>query len=600
MTFFSTYTKHTLLAFFFFLCLATLPAQTLGVAVSTNRVPVGESFELQYSATGNGAGFQAPAFTDFNVLSGPEVSKIGQTINGSFSQIVYFSYYLSPKKEGKLTISPASITAGGKRVESNSLVIEATKGTSNSLQPGGNGEDLFVKAIPDRSKVYLGEQVILTHKVYFNAKASLEDIQGAKMPSYSGFWSQDAKNPGNGTVSKETTNGVVYTVVDLKKTYLFPQKTGTLLIDPIEIGAVVRKENRTRNAWSMFGFGSEQVLIKIKCPAISIEVLPLPESGKPSAFSGAVGQFSFKVQMNKDKVKTNEAINLSLTITGRGNLNLIDPPKLVIPPDIESYDPKTSESIGTKTGGIEGSKTAEYILIPRHHGTYKISPVEFSYFDPSTKNYITLHSPEFTIQVEKGEGESNNTNTLTPAGNRNEIAIIGTDIRYIKTQPFGTTKKGNHFFGSIGFRWGFIAPGLSFLLLIVLRRKYKKDNSDLKLVKSRKATRMAQKSLTVALSYLQAGNKEKFYEEIFRALYGYLCDKFSLQMSELSKDTITQTLEKNMVSADTIRQLHDTLDACEFARYAPSGASGDLKGIYDKSILLITQLEDQLTKAKTI
>jgi len=586
--------------FFLLVSLATATGQSLVATVDKNHLALNETVDITYSFDGNGSNFQPPSFSDFSVLSGPNTSQSMQIINGKVSQSTSYTYYLSPKKEGKFTIGPGSATVGGKRVESNSVTIEVTKASAGGAQPKGNvhqgaDDNLFVKAILSKTKVYQGEQVILTYKIY--TRINLVGFQGAKIPSYTGFWSDDVKTPSNYTLTKESVDGVAYNVVEFKKTCLFPQRSGTLHIDPIEIDAVVRQQSRSQDPWNFFGGGVQDVGYKIKGKPVTIEVLPLPEQGKPLGFSGAVGQFSLKAQLNKDKVKANEAVNLNISVSGKGNVNLIELPKTQIPPDIESYDPKPVENISVKGSGVEGTKAAEYVMIPRHHGTYQIPSVEFSYFDPDKNSYISLHTPDFTLQVEKGEGESNGPLVNGPAGNRNEVAIIGTDIRYIHTGPITLAAKGDHTFRSLGFRLGFLAPLTLFLVFLVLRRKYRREHSDVRLTKSRKATRMAQKRLVAARTFLDAGQKEKFYEEISKAFYGYLGDKLFMQLSDLSKETIASTLERREVTEETRKQIETVLAACEFARYAPSAASGDLKGIYDQSIQLLTKLEDEIKKA---
>ncbi len=590
--------KSCFLIFICFLFQTLGFSQGLSASINKNHVAVNETVDVTFSFSGNGTGFQAPSFADFNVLSGPNNSQAVQIINGRMSQSTSYSYYLSPKKEGKFVIGPASITLGGKKVESNSITIEVTKtvasGKGKSYQ--GANDNLFVKTNVSKQKVYLGEQVTISYKVY--ARVNLVGFQNAKMPSYTGFWSEDLKSPSTYSVTKETLNGLQYSVVEFKTTCLFPQKSGSLPVEPIEIDAIVRQQSRSADPWNIFSMGTEDVVYKLNGTSIKIEVIPLPEKGKPSGFSGAVGQFSMKAQMNKNKVKTNDAVNLNVNITGKGNINLIDIPKFQIPPDIESYDPKTAENITVKAGGVEGTKSAEYVLIPRHHGSYKVEALGFSYFDPVKEAYFTLRSPEFDLEVEKGEDESTSSaGGLTPGGNRNEIAIIGNDIHYIKNNPVDLYQKGAHFYGSTGFLLGFLAPGLGFLLFLLFWKKQKQDQSDLRLVKSKKATRMAQKRLMLAFSHMKAENKEKFYEEVSRALYGYLSDRLFMQVADLSKDFIEATLERFGVSASTRQELSAIIDSCEFARYAPASASGNLQQIYDQSILLITKLENEITKA---
>jgi len=589
---------------FLLLCLTSLGyGQKFTASVSKNPVAAGEAFQITFSIDGSESGFQIPDLSAFNVLSGPNATQSMQIINGAMSQSVYYSYSISAKKEGKFTIGPASTVVGGKRVQSNSLTIEATKGAppSKNQQSGtqgpAGGDNIFIKTSVSKSNVFLGEQVILTHKVY--TRVNLLGFQGAKIPSYTGFWSQEVPGQAQFTVGKEVLNGIQYSVVEFKKTFLFAQRSGTLEIDPIELDAVVRQQSsRRQDPWSLFGPTVEDVAYKLKGQKIKVEVMPLPEADKPKSFSGAVGVFSLKAKISKEKVKTNEAINLNVSVSGKGNINLIDLPKVIPPHDLESYDPKPTENFSVTAAGVEGMKSNEYVLIPRYRGTYSMEPVEFSYFDPLKKSYFTLHTPAFTIQVERADGDTSSASGLAPTGNRNEVALIGNDIRYIQTSHFPLSLKGQRFFGSPWFYTGFIAPSICFILFLGFRRKHVQNNSNVLLVKSRKATKMAKKRLVVAQSHLLNNNKDRFYEEIFRAIYGYLGDKLAMPVSDLSKESIAAVLEQKMVSGETIRQLLSTIDACEFARYASSSASGDLKSIYEQSILLITKLEEEISKGK--
>jgi hypothetical protein len=578
-------------------------AQQFSATVSKNPIGVNETFEIRFTIDFAGSNFQAPNFSDFNVLSGPNSSQSMSMINGNVSQSNSYSYYLSAKKEGKFYIGPAKIAAGGRKLESNSVTIDvvsasASNGNQHQSQQSKSGQtvsdQLYVKSSLNKTKVYLGEQVIITHKVY--ARINLVGFQNAKIPAYTGFWSQDIPNPKNYQVGKETLNGVQYFVVEFKKSFLFPQRTGTIEIEPIEIDCIVRQQSKNQDPWNFFGPISEDVLYKLKGQALKIDVVPLPETGKPDNFSGAVGQFSMKAQMNKDKIKTNEAVNLNITITGKGNINLIDIPKIKIPPDIESYDPKQTENISVLADGVTGTKANEYVLIPRYHGSFKIEEAVFSYFDPEKKNYITLRTPEFVLQVEKGVGDTSSASVMVSANNRKDVALIANDIRYIKTGNIYLHESGSHFFGSPAYDLGFILPGGCFILFLVLRQKRLKDRNDIRLMKSRKATKMAQKRLRIAYGHIQKNNKENFYKEIFRALYGYLSDKLFMPISDLSKESIQVTLRKQEVREETIIQLITVISACEFARYASSSASGDLKSMYDQSLLLITKMENELAK----
>jgi hypothetical protein len=530
-------------------------------------------------------------------------------VNGSMSQSITLSYVIAAKKEGKITIGPASVNVNGATIQSNTFIIEVVKGNSNaqnqgnSNQPAQNpsapttenlSDNLFVKTIVSKTKAYLGEQITVTHKIY--TRYQLRGFQDIKFPDYTGFWAQDVPNNPQIQVVNENIDGVNYQVGELKRTYLFAQRSGKLEIEPMNIDCAVRKQSnrRPRDVFEQFfGGGYEDATYSVKSKAVAIEILPLPEANKPESFSGAVGSYSFKAQINKDKIKANDAINLTITLTGKGNIKLVDPLKINFPEDFETYDPKTKENIISGANGVAGSKTFDYLIIPRHEGDYKIDQINFSYFDPEKKQYVTLPSPEFNIHVDKGNESDESANVFNPRS-KEDVKILGNDIRYIKTSNIRLTPKGDYFFGSPLFYIGLISPFFAFIGFIFIRRKNTEQNKDAIAVKSRKATKMAKKRLSLAEQYLKSNNKEQFYVEIFKALYGYLGDKLNIEAADLNKEHISDKLKAKMVNDTTIEELIVTLDNCEYARYAPSAVSGDLNGIYNKTVELITKIEREI------
>jgi len=585
-------------------------AQKFTATASKTKVAVGETFQLTFSLNANGTNFKMPALNEFDVYSGPNQSTSMSFVNGAMSQSITLSYIIAAKKEGKVTITPASVIVNGANVQSNSLVIEVVKGgtTTNPNQNSQNqqqnpsspsnegiGDNLFVRTSVNKTKAFQGEQITVTHKVY--TRYQLRGFQDIKFPDYTGFWSQDV--PSNNQqiqVSNENVDGVVYSVAELKKTFIFPQRSGKLQIEPMKVEVVVRKQSnkRPRDIFDQFfGGGYEDATYSVKSKPIIIEVTPLPEANKPANFAGAVGDFSFKAEVNKDKVKANDAINLTVTINGKGNIKLVDPLKINFPEDFETYDAKTKDNISTTASGVSGSKTFDYLAIPRHEGDYKIEPISFSYFDPEKKQYITLPSPEFKIHVDKGKDGDSGANVFNPRS-KEDVKVLGNDIRYIKTKNIQLMPRGNYFFGSAAFYLLLIIPFFLFFLFIFIRRKHIEKNNDSVAVKSRKATRMAKKQLVLAEKHLNANNKEQFYVEIFKALHGYTGNKFNIPTANLNKDNIADSMRQREISEATIQQLMSTLDNCEFAHYAPSAASGDLKGIYNNTVELITKIENEI------
>lgn len=591
-----------------------LHAQKFTASVSKNRVAAGEVFQLDFSINASAKGFTPPSFSDFSVYSGPNQSTSMQIVNGNMSQSITLSYYLAAKREGTFTIGPASISVGGTAIQSNPVNIEVVKGNAgqqqaqNQSQSGNQSagsaqastENLFAKTFVNKSKVYAGEQITVTHKVY--TRMNLKGFQDVKFPSYNGFWSQEVPRTTQYQITSENVNGVQYNVVEIKKAFLFAQRSGKIEIEPMEVECVVREKSGKRNdPFSQifgndpfFGFDSyKDVSYTVKSNALSIDVVPLPEAGKPSDFPGAVGNFSMNASIDNDKVKANDGINLKITISGKGNLKLIDAPKIDFPDEFESYDPKTNENISTSEGGVSGSKTFEYLLIPRHEGIYKIQPWNFTYFDADKKSYISLPSKEFTITVEKGTGNSNAAPLISNV-TKEDVKLISNDIRYIKTGNINLTEKGQYFFSSPGFIAGFTVPPLLFLAFLFLRREHIRRNSDLALVRKRTANRIAQKQLVQAEKSMKVNDKENFFVNVLSALYSYAGNKMNIPVAELSKEKVVELLKEKNVPEDVMNEFVKLIDECEFARYAPGLQSGNLQDVYSRAETSITKIENSI------
>ena len=602
--------KVVYIIFIFLFTSNVIIAQKFVAQTSKAKVAAGETFQIQYSLNANGARFVAPPLNDFDVYSGPNQSTSMSYVNGVMSQSVTLSYIISAKKEGKFTIGPASVSVNGTSIQSNSLVIEVSKGSANTQNQGsGNqapqnlsapttenvSDNLFVKTVVNKTKVFQGEQVEVTHKVY--TRYQLRGFQDIKFPDYNGFWAQDVPvNNQQIQVSNENIDGVNYQVAELKRTFLFPQRTGKLVIQPMNIECVVRKQSnkKPRDIFEQFfGGGYEDVVYAVKSKPVTIDVSALPEANKPADYANAVGDFSFKAELSKDKVKANDAINLTITLTGKGNIKLVDPLKINFPEDFETYDPKIKDNVTTAANGVSGSKTFDYLLIPRHEGDYKIEGINFTYFNPEKKQYVTIPSPEFSIHVEKGNDQDAAANIVNPRS-KEDVKVLGNDIRYIKTKNIELKPQENYFFGTVFFYVGLISPFLAFLGFIFIRRKNIEMNKDAVVVRSRKATKMAKKRLSAAEQHLKINNKELFYIEIFKALYGYISDKLNMPVADLNKEHISETLQSKNVNTETILKLITTLDNCEYARYAPSAVSGDLNHIYNSTVELITTIENEI------
>lgn len=595
---------------------ATAQTPSFYAQVSKNRVAVGEVFQVAFTLNGSGNNLVYPNLNDFDIYSGPNQSQSMSMVNGNISQSTTISLFIAAKKEGKFTIGVATVMSGNQKLETKPIVIEAVKGNAQPQQSGNqnaqsgqpqqnqkpeknqyvseiSNEDLFVRTFLSKTKCYLGEQLTLTQKVY--SRVDLRGFQNVKFPPYNGFWSQQETSNQQINLTQENVNGVMYYVADYCKVYLFPQRIGTITIDPVELDCIVRRQTKRqpRNIFEQFfgAGGYEDVPIKVKSKAVKVDVQDLPVENKPIEFSGAVGDFSYKAELNKDRIKANEAVNLKITISGKGNIKLIEPLKLNLPESFEAYDPKQNENIKTM-GGVSGSITYNYLIIPREKGEFILSDLGFNYFNADKKQYVTIPSPDMKLTVLEGDPGSAQIITPTKKG----VKESENDIRYIKTGDLGLHKNDKEFFSSITHYLLLIFPTLLFFAALFFVRQHIKANSNLMAVKERKAAKLAKKQLVIAEKHMSANNKDLFFTEVLNALNKYIGDKFALSIVDLSKEKIMEMLLSRHVTEETAKRVIDTLNTCEYAKYAPSAVTGDLKQVYSDTVELISQIENQIKK----
>lgn len=582
-------------------------AQTPFLAATANKSTIGLNEQLQITYTFNGAGrsFQGPDLRDFNILSGPNQSSNMQYINGQFSQSISFTYYLQARKEGNYKIGPASIESEGKRIASNVVQIVVVKGAAQQQQQKSNEEEsilssknIFAKAILSKGNLMKGESTLLTFKLYSNV--TLVDFAIPKMPNYDGFWNQDIQLPQALERNTEVIDGQRYTVWEIKKLVLFPQQTGVLTIQPMEIECIARvkvNSQRSNDPFSIFndpffGMGGvKDIKYAFKSDPIKIKVSELP-GNPPPGFSGAVGNLNFEAKLDKNKTKANEAISLKLKISGNGNLKLADFPSIEFPADLESYDPKVSENFKASVSGVNGTKSIEYLIIPRHEGEYEIPAFTFTYFDLGKKQYISKTEGPYTIQVGKGSGSM-----ATASGGsteKSEFRLIGNDIRYIKIQEPNFNQGLHHFYGSTLFYTLSLCPFLLFGGVFFWQHQQNKLTGNTALLKRKNATNVARKRLTAARKLLENKQEAQVMEEIHKALMGYIGDKFSLPLSEMSKERASALLQEQNVKAELIQQYLKNIDECEMARYGGLSSGISAAGVYASSEKVISEIEGGL------
>ena len=566
--------------------------------VSAKKVQVGVPFEYAIIISTNANNYTPPNFKDFSVVSGPMQSTSTQIINGAVSTQMTLAWGLMAKTEGKFSIGAAVVNAGNNRYETNVIQIEAVKGNVSQSNAGNNteetkysnkvsGGEVYIKTGATKNKCYLGEQVTITQKVY--SRFQLIGFQKFTQPTYGGFYAMAQESTSKGQQAVENVDGVNYYTYELFRTVGIANKSGKISLTTIEGDVVVRKQssNKPRNIFEQFfgNGGYEDVPVTTRSKALIIEVLQLPEIDKPESFNGAVGQFNYKVESSRTEVKANDAFNLKMTISGKGNIKLLDAPKIDLPEGLEAYDPKVSEGSNTKT--------FDYLIIPRTEGEYILKNLDFSYFNLDNKKYNTIYAPEIKIKVLPPDPNSTGAQVYTSL---NQVKETENDIRYIKKGSFSLVKTETEFFNSFTHTILMISPVMLLGILVVVRRNHIKNNSNLILVKERKAAKVAKKQLANAEKLMILNKKDEFYTEILTAINNYISNKLNIPVAELSRENIQNVLSKKQVSAELINKLIATIETAEYAKYAPGAVSGDLQKVYTDTISLITDLEEQLLK----
>lgn len=572
-------------------------------ASAPSQVQVGQRFQIIWELNGSGSNFTPPKIEDFQVLGGPNQSTSMQFINGNMSQSISYAFVLRAAKEGTFTIPPAKIKSNGSVIESKAVTINVVKGASQASSAAGSGQpqrgqaaaastnnkDLYSRVEVSKRDVYLGEKIIVDLKIY--SRISIVNFDEWSLPTYEGFWSKETTSNQQIQLQNEVIDGVMYQTGLIKQLVLYPQKTGKVTIEPMELGVIVRERTsgRGRSVFDQFFGGYQDSKRSIKSNAVTINVKPYP-AGRPGDFSGLTGKLSMKAKLDKNETKSNEAVNLKVTVSGDGNLYQLQEPKLDFPPDIEVYDPKVVDNIKVNANGISGSRTFEYVLIPRYAGDFKIGPFSFSYFDPGAKKFKTVTQDAFDLIVERGEGEAQASPSMNIA-NKEDIRLIGSDIRYIKQGQYPIENADTFFYRSVGFYAAIGLPLVLFTLFMGYAQYQKVQGKDGLKLKSKRATGLAKKRLTKAKALWNQNQTALFYEEVFKALSDYAADKFSIPVSELSKEKIKTVLTQKNVPESTINEFIGVLDKTEFARFAP-GADKQMGSMYDEALAAIVKVEN--------
>jgi hypothetical protein len=570
----------------------------------------GQQFSIKYIVDAGGGELAVPTFQGFYKLMGPQTSysSYSQFINGKVTHQTSFSYvyYLQAVNAGKFVIPPARFTLKDKTFYSDSLHIEVT---TNSTVPQGNvqqgnnavqgeerveaaGENISLSLILSRREAFIGEGILATVKIY--TRTNLSGISEIKYPSFTGFMKADLETPALNSLKQENINGTVYGTGVIQQFLLYPQISGEIIIDPVQITVLVQQKSGVSDPFFGDFFSTYQTVQKaVISKAVTINVKPLP-GVKPDDFSGVVGSMALNTSVIKDSVNVNDAVNFKLTVSGTGNLKLAEAPKLKLSPDIETYDPKITDNFKNSAAGTTGQKVFEYLLIPRRYGDYTIPPVTYSYFNTSTGKYEQLTTKEFHFHARKGN-EQDQGITVYGGVSKQDVQYVGKDIRFVKSEPGTLRKSAGLFLTKRSFYSIYAIALLVFLVVLFIRRENIRRNSDITAVRNRKAGKVAVKRLREASECMKRGDTDRFYEEILKALWGYLSDKLSISVSDLTRINAISALQEKGVSGDKISELTDILDKCEYARYAPDSAATEVTAIYEGSSRFIKSIENSTT-----
>lgn len=608
--------KRLYVFFLLFAVLFTITGKSFGQvtfkATAPSAVVEGEQFRLSYVLNKQGKDFRIPDLPGFDVLfDAQSISYHEAIVNGKrTSEASYtYTYTLLAKKAGTYTIAPASITVDKSNYRSNSLEIkvlppdESSKGSASDGNKGNerssgaasatvSSEDAFIRAIVSKNNPYEQEGFTVTFRLY--TILNVTNFGKIQFPEFEGFMVEEVDLPSNQQMQMERYNERNYFTADLRKTLLFPQRSGKMTIPRGSLEMVFSVPSGRKV--STF-FGSQEMMVDVKkelvTNAVTINVKPLPEN-KPASFTNAVGAFSIKSNINSTEVKANEAITITVEISGTGNHKLIRNPEIVFPNNFETYDPTVVNSLNVTSNGLTGIRKIEYMAIPRYEGNYTIPAVDFTYFDPSKSKFETLTLPERHLQIAKGDPGSSVASSYV---NRQDVKVEQ-DIRFLKTDVPTWLSASSFFVGSLNYWLWYLVPIMILILFYSMNRKQARENANVALMRTRKANKMAIRRLKAANKYLKEQDKEHFYDEVLRAIWGYFSDKLSIPLARLSKNNVEEELSKKGISEQLITKFMEIMDTCEFARYAPAESNAEMDRIYNGTMEAIGEMEGKLRNKK--
>ncbi len=586
-----------------------LHPQTFTSSVDNTSVGVNDQFQISFTFSGDDVNqlknFSPPNFNQFILLSGPNQSTSMQIINGQVSASRVFSYILRARNIGTFTIAPATVEFKNKTLKTEPLKIEVTQGSQRQQQQQQQGtvssqqiaENVFIRAFADKQRVYRGEQVTITYKLY--TALSITSPQISKLPTYPGFWAEELESPTQLNFTTEVVDGKQFRVANLKRVALFPSQSGELTVTPFELklGVRIERQRQRRSVWDDFfddPFFSrgETYEFTAKSNTIKINVLPLPAANVPKSFNGVVGDFSIKAEIDKNDAVVNDPLTLKISYSGNGNIKLLSAPEIKFPASLEKYDPKVNEQI-SRSGRISGRKTFEYLLVPRSSGKIEIPSIDFSFFNPVTNQYSEMKSESFTINITPGDGTYA---ANIPGVSKENIKLLGEDIRFIKLSSAGIKYKSDYTLFQIWFWLIVILPMFILTGLIIYKKKDEKLSSDIQLLRYRKAEKIAKNRLKKVKYYLEKNLQTEFYTEISLALFGYLEDKLHIPKSDFTIEKALDMLKEKNVADEQIEIVKKCTWECEFIRFSPKGDSSTvMNDMYERAVTIIINLEKSLT-----
>ena len=586
-------------------------AQHISVS-APSHVAAGENFRVAYTInTSDVEEFRMGGVQDgLEVIAGPYTSSQSsyQMINGhtSSSSSVTITYTLYAAKNGSFTIGASHALVGGKRLSSRPVKIQVsghaqrTNGAPNMhgqnsydqphMRSAGSaisGSDLFIKVSASKKRVHEQEPILLTYKVY--TQVDLTQLEG-KMPDLKGFHTQEVPLPQQKTFHTETVNGRPYKCVTWSQYVMYPQMTGRLEIPSITFKGIVVQQNRNVDPMEAFfngGSGYVEVKKDIKAPGITLQVDPLPQ--RPANFSGGVGKFNISASLDKKEVKAGEPITLRVVVGGIGNLKLLKQPVVNFPKDFDKYDAKVTDKTRLTANGVEGNMVYDFLAVPRNQGSYTIPSVELTYYDTSKNAYKTIKTQPFKVEVEKGDGTS---------AESEDFASQDKDIHTIKLGKVVQHKADEMFFGSFGYWISLLMPLIAFVVLLIVFRRRAIENADIVKKRSNRAGKIATKRLRLANKLMLQGKQGEFYDEVMRALWGYMSYKLNMPAEKLNRDNIRETLGRHFVDDATIEKFTTAQDECEFERYAPGDAAGNMNRTFESAMTAIMDIENAINEAR--